>query len=511
MAQTHEKNSSFMVKLAAFIVDKRNLFFLITIIGLVFSAFSRSWVEVENDLSFYLPDDAETKLALNVMEEQFTTYGAAEVMVANITYAAAEELHDRIAEVKGVQSVAFDQTTDHYARSSALFTLTFDCDESDDACLTSLDAVKELLSDYDLYISTDLGDTLAETIDSEVSVIMVYVAIIVVAVLTLTSRTFGEVPVLLLTFVTAMILNQGTNFLLGKISFVSNSVTSVLQLALSLDYAVILCNRFKEEHQTLPIREAAIAALSKAIPEISASSLTTVGGLCAMLFMQFKIGADMGICLMKSILFALLAVFIVMPGLLVLFGPLIEKTEHRNLVPKISFVGRFAWASRRVIPFVFLVVVVLGFFVSSNCPYAYGYSTLTTPKLNETQIAENLIGDTFTTKNTAQLLDILYLACQRSETSKTRQNGTETYTVQLDGETMNTLSAAIAPETSGLNVAFDSGSLTVCVAQGELRSISFRCTGGVRVVVLDMAATLAGSIEFVDRDFAVPENVARAL
>lgn len=187
MAQTHEKNSSFMVKLAAFIVDKRNLFFLITIIGLVFSAFSRSWVEVENDLSFYLPDDAETKLALNVMEEQFTTYGAAEVMVANITYAAAEELHDRIAEVKGVQSVAFDQTTDHYARSSALFTLTFDCGESDDACLTSLDAVKELLSDYDLYISTDLGDTLAETIDSEVSVIMVYVAIIVVAVSTLTA------------------------------------------------------------------------------------------------------------------------------------------------------------------------------------------------------------------------------------------------------------------------------------------------------------------------------------
>lgn len=113
--------------------------------------------------------------------------------------------------------------------------------------------------------------------------------------------------------------------------------------------------------------------------------------------------------------------------------------------------------------------------------------------------------------DTAQLLDILYLACQRSETGKTRQNGTETYTVQLDGETMNTLSAAIAPETSGLNVAFDSGSLTVCVAQGELRSISFRCTGSVRVVVLDTAATLAGSIEFVDRDFAVPENVARAL
>lgn len=312
MEQTQKHKNNFMVELATFIVDKRNLFFLITIIALIFSAFSRNWVDVENELSFYLPDDAETKQALDVMEEQFTTYGTADVMVANITYEEAEKINDQLSEIKGVQSVAFDQTTDHYASSSALFTVTFDYDETDDSCLTSLDAVKELLSGYDLYISTDLGNTLAETIDSEVSIIMIYVAIIVVAVLTLTSRTFGEVPVLLLTFLTAMVLNQGSNFLLGKISFVSNSVTSILQLALSLDYAVILCNRFKEEHQTLPIREAAIQALSKAIPEIGASSLTTIGGLCAILFMQFKIAPDMGICLMKSILFALLSVFVLM-------------------------------------------------------------------------------------------------------------------------------------------------------------------------------------------------------
>ena len=394
-----KKEHSFMLKLATFIVDKRNLFFLITIIALIFSAFSRNWVEVENSLSFYLPEESETKQALDVMADQFTTYGTAQVMVANITYNEASDLNERIAQVKGVQSIAFDQTTEHYAHSSALFTVTFDYDETDDQCLASLDAVKELLSDYDIYVSTELGDTLAETIDAEVNVIMVYVAVIVVAVLILTSRTYGEVPVLLLTFITAMILNQGTNFLLGKISFVSNSVTSILQLALSLDYAVILCNRFKEEHRTLPIREAAIAALSKAIPEISASSLTTVGGLCAMLFMQFKIGPDMGICLMKSILFALLSVFVVMPGLLVLFGPLIEKTEHRDFIPKISFAGKFAWASRKVVPFIFLAAIVAGFFVSGRCPYAYGYSTLTTPTLNETQIAENLIGDTFTSTN----------------------------------------------------------------------------------------------------------------
>ena len=404
MEHMQKSENNFMTKLATFIVDKRNLFFLITIIALIFSAFSRNWVEVENSLIFYLPDDAETKMALDVMEEQFTTYGTAEVMVANITYDEAAALNDSIAEVKGVQSVAFDQTTDHYASSSALFTVTFDYDETDDQCLTSLDAVKELLSGYDLYISTDLGNTLQDTIASEVSVIMVYVAVIVVVVLILTSRTYGEVPVLLLTFVIAMVLNQGSNFLLGKISFVSNSVTSILQLALSLDYAVILCNHFKEEHQTMPIREAAIAALSKSIPEISASSLTTIGGLCAMLFMQFKIGPDMGICLMKAILYALLSVFLVMPGLLVLFGPLIEKSEHRNFVPKISFAGRYAWATQKIVPFVFLVAIVAGFLVSSKCPYAYGYSGLTTPRLNETQIAENLIDDTFTSSNMLALV-----------------------------------------------------------------------------------------------------------
>ena len=129
-----------------------------------------------------------------------------------------------------------------------------------------------------------------------------------------------------------------------------------------------------------------------------------MGGLAAMLFMQFKIGPDMGICLMKAIVFALLTVFIIMPGLLVLFGPLIEKSEHRNWVPKISFAGRYAWVTRKVVPFVFLAVIAAGFYISGKCPYAYGYGGLVTPKLNDTQIAENLITDTFTSKNMVALV-----------------------------------------------------------------------------------------------------------
>ena len=193
-------------------------------------------------------------------------------------------------------------------------------------------------------------------------------------------------------------MNLGTNFLLGKISFVSNSVTTILQLALSLDYAVIYCNRFKEERQSHELRDAVVISLSKAIPEVGASSLTTVGGLIAMMFMQFKLGPDMAICLVKAIFFSLLSVFTVMPGLLMLMGELMEKTRHKNFVPKVPFVGRFAYATRHVIPPVFILLVAAAISYSNNCPYVYGYDTLVTPKLNEMQIADQMISETFSSR-----------------------------------------------------------------------------------------------------------------
>ena len=404
MEKNEPQKEGLMTKVATFIVDKRNLFFLLTILSVIFTMFSRNWVEVENDMASYLPPASETRQGLDVMEEQFTTFGTARVMVSNITLDTAWDLGSRLSKLEGVQSIAFDGTADHYAHASALYEITFDFDEKDQACLDTLETVKSKLSGYDVYVSTSLGNTQGDIIEAEVNVIMVYVAIIILVVLLLTSQTYAEVPVLLLTFVSAMIMNLGTNFLLGKISFVSNSVTSILQLALSLDYAIILCNRFKDEHQALPIREATIVALSKAIPEIGASSLTTIGGLVAMMFMQFRIGPDMAICLIKSILFALLAVFVVMPGLLVLFGPLMDRTRHRSFVPSIPFVGRFAYKTRYLIPPIFLVAIVLGMHFSGGCPYVYGYGSIETPKLNDVQLAQQMIDDTFTPSNLVALV-----------------------------------------------------------------------------------------------------------
>lgn len=402
--QNKTSDESFMVKLSTLIVDKRNLIFLIMIIAIIFSLFSKNWVSVENALSAFLPDSSSTKAALDIMDEEFITFGTADVMVENLTYSEAENLYDELVNIEGVQGINFDETDAHYAKMSALYSITFDYSEKDERCLESLELVKDYLKDYDTYVVTSLGDAAAEIIDKEVSVIIIYVAIIVLVVLTLTSSTYAEVPVLIITFVVAMVLNSGTNFLFGTISFVSNSVTSILQLALSMDYTVILCNRYKEEHEKLPTREATIVALSKAIPEISASSLTTIGGLVAMMFMQFKIGPDMGICLIKSILYALLCTFLLMPGLLVLFGPLMDKTKHKLFVPKIPFVGKFDYYTRKIVPPLFVVVICAAFYFSNNLPYAYGYGGLETPKLNATQIADMKVKDTFTSKNMLALV-----------------------------------------------------------------------------------------------------------
>ena len=384
-----------MEKLAAFIVDKRNLIFLLYVFALIFSIVAMSWVNVENDITTYLGEDTETRQGLTVMNDNFTTFGTARVMISNITYAKAEALVDQIEAVDGVDSVEFDDTTDHYKDASALYTVTFDGEEMDDISIHALHQVEDLLSGYDLYVDTAVGVDNSADLASEMGLILAIAAVIIVLVLTLTSRSYAEVPVLVLTFGAAALLNKGTNFIFGTISFISDSVTVILQLALAIDYAIILCHRFSDEHETKGVRDACVAALSKAIPEIASSSLTTISGLAALGFMHFGIGIDLAMVLIKAIIFSLLSVFTLMPGLLMLFSRWIDKTKHKNLLPKITVVGKFAVKTRYIIPPVFVAVAAVAAVFANKCPYCYTYTDLTTPKQSTSQVAHQKIKGTF--------------------------------------------------------------------------------------------------------------------
>lgn len=403
MNSSKEKQTT-VEKISAFIVDKRKGFYFIYILLIVFSVFSSGWVKVNNDITDYLSEDTETKRGLDIMENEFITYATAEIMADNISYEDAQSLCETLEEIDGVKEIAFDDTQDHYKDGSTLFSVTFDGDSDDEICSVALEKAENLLSGYDCYVSAELGDTNSKRIASEMKVIMIIACVIILAVLLFTSQTYMEIPVQILTFGVAAVLNLGTNYMFGTISFISNSIAVVLQLALAIDYAIILCHRYTEEREHLEAREAVIAALGKAIPEISGSCLTTLSGLAALAFMQFRIGLDMSLVLIKAIIMSILCVFTLMPGLLMSFSSLIDKTHHKNFVPNIAPFAKIVVKLRYVTPVIFAVIASVAFILSSNCPYAYSTTDLETTKTNETQIAKQMISDTFGKTNTLALI-----------------------------------------------------------------------------------------------------------
>lgn len=396
---TQKKKQTPIEKIAALIVDKRKAFYLFYIIAGIFCAIATGWTQVNNDITSYLPDTSETRVGLDLMNDQFITYGSGSIMLENVTFEKAEEIAAELEKIDGVTTVKVENDEDSYKNGSALLTVTFDGEEDDQISKDAMAAIKEKLEPYDEYINSAVGNSSSETIAAEMQTVVVIVLVIIIGVLFFTSHTYMEIPVLLMTFGMAALLNMGTNFIFGEISFVSNSIAVVLQLALAIDYAIILCNRYTEERVNMDARDAVVTALSKAIPEISSSCLTTLSGMVAMMLMQFKLGFDLGIVLCKAIFFSIFVVFTLMPGLLMSFSPLIDKTHHRNFVPNITAVGKFDVKTRFIVPPIFAVILVAGFILSNQTNYVYGYSTLSTYTKNATQIAEEKIDETFGSNN----------------------------------------------------------------------------------------------------------------
>ena len=396
---------SFMERVAGFIIDKRYLFLLIFIGLCVMSIFTSGSVRVDEDLTDYLPDDSETRQGLSIMDREFVTYGDARVMVSNITYAKAEEIAEMLRGIDGVKSVEVSEDPEHFKNASALFDVVFQGEKLDGVSIQGVENVRKALSGYDTYIYTEVGNPTGIILEKEMNMVLVILVCMIILVLLLTSRSYAEVPVLLVTFGVAVLINKGTNFWFGEISFITNSIAAVLQLGLAIDYAIILCHHYTDERDAgLESRDAVVKALSMAIPEISASSLTTISGLLALAFMKIKIGQDMSLVLIKAIIFSMLSVFLLMPGLLLLISPLIDKTRHRPFLPKITAWGRLTVKSRYVIPPIFAVIVIAAAILAAHCPYVFGYSTLDTLKQNEYKVSEKKINATFGERNQIALI-----------------------------------------------------------------------------------------------------------
>ncbi len=380
-----------MRALARFIVKKRILFFIIFAAAVAACAFCMRLVKVEYDITTYLPSDTDTAKALEIMDDEFVTHGTATVMVKDISFDEAKRLADEIGAIDGVKSVPFSDTEEYYKSGCAKLTITFDGSDEDEKSVAAYNSAVKTLDDsgYTYVVPSPLVDNYADTLASEMVIILAIAAAVILLVLLFTSKSFAEIIAFPIVFVVAAVLNMGTNFLLGKISFVSNTVCIILQLALAIDYAIILCHRFTEEKDRNPsnAEEAMITALSKAIPEIASSSLTTVSGLVALMFMQLRLGYDLGMVLAKSIVCSLLTVFFLMPGLLMLLSKIMDKSRHRNFVPKLKFWGKGMIKARYVLIPVFVVLFGVGAALSQKIEYVYSTGAIDTSRPTETKIA----------------------------------------------------------------------------------------------------------------------------
>ncbi|MCI8477983.1 MAG: MMPL family transporter [Oscillospiraceae bacterium] len=400
-----KKSENVITKLARFIVDKRKAIYLVFLAAVIFCAASIHKVQVNDDITTYLPAETETRRGLSLMEEEFTTLGSAQVMVSNITYGDAQGLADRIASVDGVSGVTFDNTEESYKNASALFDISFSGEVDDPETETAMETIRALTAEYDCYVNTEVGLDPSANLQKEMGNILIIAAVVIVAVLLFTSKSYLEVLVFLIVFSVAAVLNMGTNYWFGSVSYITNAIAVVLQLALAIDYAIILCHRYMDERdEGLDAREADIDALSKAIVEISSSSLTTISGLVALMLMQLRIGFDMGIVLTKGIIFSMLTVFLLMPGLLMLFNRGIEKTRHKNLVPQITLWGKLVVATRYILPVLFLIVMIGGIFLSNRCEYVFSLNSDNSGNKPDYRIQQEHIAQTFGEKNTIAMV-----------------------------------------------------------------------------------------------------------
>lgn len=377
-----------MKKIAKFIVDKKNYIFILFVALIAYCLWGMTKVNIEYSIVSYLPSDTDTKKALDIMDEEFVTFGVTKIMIRNISFEEATKLHEKILDLDGVKSFEFKNTEEYYSDSCALFNITFDGDADTPEAVEAHENVMKMLKEKDILVSSSLVDSYADELQSDIGFVLILAIIVIVLVLAFTSQSLGEIPVFLLTFGVAALLNMGTNYWLGTISFISNSVCVILQLALAIDYAIILCHRFSEEKQNyLSANEAMSAALAKAIPEIGSSSLTTISGLLALTTMALGLGKDLGIVLAKSIIMSMVSVFFFMPCVMLFFSKIIDKTKHRNLVPKITFIGKFVVKFRYVLPVIFLAITIVCGYFSFQTDYVYSTLSIDSKHPSDTQIA----------------------------------------------------------------------------------------------------------------------------
>jgi len=375
-----------------FLTGKCKYFILTsTLVIAVLSALVIPLVEINYDMTKYLPSDSNTALGLEVLEDSFGNHAAIQIMIESDDFVELLMTKDKIKSIPLVKNVFFiddiipymekleflppETIRPFYYENNALLTVTID---ADDYCKN----IEYVLQDIEIILEGKpyaiRGEALnnieaRQIAENETYKIILYILPIILLILLLASKSFFEPIIILIPLSVAIVINMATNYFLPNISFITLAIAAALQLAISLDYSLFLLHRYYEERKKdVPVLESIITALKSTFKTVSASMLTTVTCFLALLFMRYTIGFDIGIVLSKGILLSYLSVIILTPILIYISAPLIDKTMHNTYTPSLNRALLIINKGRFILLAILIITVAFTFHYQNKTTYTYG-------------------------------------------------------------------------------------------------------------------------------------------
>ena len=308
-----------MKKITDFIVEKRFFIIISFIILTIISILLIPKVKINYDIAKYLPSTSETRIGMDIMEEEFAGEESSSfyLMFEGLSSDEKNTIYEELQKEDGVSSVEHDNTDKYNKDNYTLYIINVNDKEDSDVASKVFKNIKEEYKDYEIYTS----GSIAERNTSVLPIWIVFLAIgCAMIILIIMCESYVEPFLFLFTIGLAVFLNKGTNIFFNSVSNITDSIVAILQLALSMDYSIMLMNRYNQEKKEDNDKVRAMKkALYNSFISISSSSITTIVGLLALIFMSFTIGRDLGVVLAKGVLFSLISIFFVLPGLILIF------------------------------------------------------------------------------------------------------------------------------------------------------------------------------------------------
>ncbi len=363
------KGERMMKKFTDFIVEHKNIILIIFVFLTGISLYGSTKVNINSDITKYLPKTSETRIGKDIMDSSFKEQKSSElnVMFKGLTSSEKEETLEKLEKITGVSKVLHDDSEEYNNGEYTLYTLKVnDYDHSK----TAENVYNEVVKNYDYKaMSGSIYNEYKPVLKLWIVALAIGMAMVI---LTFLSKSYIEPWLYLISIGIAVFINKGTNIIFPSVSNITDSITAILQLALSMDYSIMLSNRYRQEREKTKDKNKAMKqALFDSFKAISSSSVTTVVGLLALVFMSFTIGKDLGFVLAKGVFLSLVSIFFCLPGLLLLFDKQIINSKKKSLEFNLTKLGKYSYKTRWAQLIIIIVAFISAYLLKGNLGILY--------------------------------------------------------------------------------------------------------------------------------------------